>query len=61
MSTGGKDHTHKFDPDSGWCWYCNLREDGRLISKSGDVYQPGRGYTPAELDLIRRRIQEQTT
>lgn len=56
MSLGGKDHTHAFDPISGWCAYCNLREDGRLVSKGGDVWQPGRGYTPAELDTIRQRI-----
>ena len=59
MSTGGKDHEHRFDPVSGWCWYCNLREDGRLVSKGGDVWQSGRGYSAAELDTIRRRLQEQ--
>ena len=57
MSTGGLGHEHVFDAISGWCARCNLREDGRLLSKGGDVYQPGRGYTPAELDSIRQRIQ----
>lgn len=58
MSLGGKDHEHRFDPISGWCAYCNLREDGRLVSKGGDVWQPGRGYTASELDSIRTRIKE---
>lgn len=41
MSTGGVGHAHVFDPVSGWCAYCNLRQDGRLIGKGGDVYRPG--------------------
>lgn len=57
--TGGVGHEHAFDPISGWCAHCNLRDDGRLVSKGGDVFQPGRGYTPAELDTIRTRIQQQ--
>ena len=59
MTLGGKGHTHRFDPVSGWCAFCNLREDGRLVSKGGDVWQPGRDYSAAELDTIRRRLQEQ--
>lgn len=42
MTLGGKGHTHRFDPDSGWCAYCNLRDDGRLIGLGGAVWQPGR-------------------
>jgi hypothetical protein len=57
MSTGGVGHAHDFDPCSGWCAHCNLREDGRLVLKGGQVVQPGRGYTPEELDRIRQRIQ----
>ncbi|WP_288783773.1 hypothetical protein [uncultured Microbacterium sp.] len=46
-----------FDAISGWCAHCNLRDDGRLISKGGDVFHPGRGYSAAEIDSIRKRIQ----
>lgn len=56
MSTGGREHRHNFDPISGWCTHCNLREDGRLLGKGGEVLREGRGYTPAEIDHIRRRI-----
>lgn len=41
MSTGGPGHTHAFDPISGWCAYCNFRQDGRLISPGGHVWHPG--------------------
>ena len=41
MSTGGEGHFHRFDPVSGWCSACNLRRDGRLIGRGGDVYRPG--------------------
>lgn len=34
-------HSHQFDPVSGWCGRCNLRSDGRLIGKGGDVYRAG--------------------
>lgn len=55
MSTGGEGHAHRFDPVSGWCAFCNLRNDGRLLGKGGDIYRPGRPYTPEELDNLRRR------
>lgn len=55
MSTGGEGHTHSFDPISGWCGSCNLRDDGRLLGKGGDVFRTGRGYTPDELEYIRQR------
>lgn len=58
MSTGGVGHTHRFDPVSGWCGSCNLRDDGRLISPAGHVYREGRGYTPAELASIIERAKE---
>lgn len=55
MSTGGEGHEHVFDPISGWCAHCGLRDDGRLVAKGGAVYQPGRNYTDAELERIRRK------
>lgn len=55
MSTGGHDHKHHFDTVSGWCAFCNLRDDGRLLGKGGDVYRPGRDYTPTELEHFRQR------
>lgn len=55
MSTGGVGHTHSFDPVSGWCGSCNLRNDGRLLGKGGDIYKPGRGYTPEELEQYRQK------
>lgn len=37
-------HTHRFDPQSGWC-SCGLREDNRFLKKAVMVrYQPG--YNP---------------
>jgi hypothetical protein len=39
-------HEHQFDPLSGYCNRCGLRDDGRLISRNGDEYQPG-GRWPA--------------
>lgn len=57
MSLGGEGHAHAFDSISGWCAHCNLRDDGRLISKGGDVWRPGAGYTPEQLNDIRQRIQ----
>lgn len=55
MSITGEGHEHVFDPVSGWCGFCNLREDGRLVSKGGDVWRPGREYTPQELAEIREK------
>lgn len=55
MSTGGVGHTHRFDRVSGWCAFCNLREDGRLLGKGGDIYQPGRGYSPEEREQYRQK------
>lgn len=56
--TGGVGHTHRFDPVSGWCHYCNFRDDGRLVGPGGSVFRPGREYTADELEQIRRRIEE---
>lgn len=50
-------HEHDFDPLSGWCSRCSYRDDGRLIGKGGTVYQPGREYTPHELQDIREKAR----
>jgi hypothetical protein len=55
MSTGGVGHTHRFDPVSGWCAFCNLRDDNKLIGKGGDILRPGREYSPEELEQIRQK------
>lgn len=57
MSTGGAGHAHRFDPVSGWCHFCGLRDDGRLIHKGGELIHPGRGYSTEELANIRRHIE----
>lgn len=47
MSTGGPGHTHRFDPVSGWCAFCVLRDDGRLVGTGrlskhgGSVFRAG--------------------
>lgn len=61
MSTGGEGHVHRFDPISGWCGFCNLREDGKLVSKGGDILRPGREYSEQELEQIRRKARELCT
>jgi len=55
MSTGGPGHTHHFDPISGWCGFCNLRQDGRLIGKGGNVYRPGPSYDDQQIAAIREK------
>ena len=42
-------HAHDFDPLSGWCSRCGLRDDGRLVSFDGTEYRPGPEYTPEQL------------
>jgi len=58
MATGGKGHEHDFDPISGWCSSCNLRDDNKLIDKGGNVYRAGREYTQDELFEL---LQKATT
>lgn len=47
---------HRFDFVSGYCVHgCGNREDGRIVSREGNVIAPGPNYTPEELDAIRTR------
>ncbi|MDQ1128281.1 hypothetical protein QE381_000409 [Microbacterium sp. SORGH_AS 888] len=33
---------HRFDSPSGYCrWGCGVRDDGRVVSRAGDVIYPG--------------------
>ncbi|WP_161594085.1 hypothetical protein [Microbacterium sp. RG1] len=41
-------HEHAFDPLSGWCARCGLRDDNRLMNH-GTEYRPGPDYTPQQL------------
>jgi hypothetical protein len=43
-------HAHNFDPISGWCSRCGLRDDGRLINKGGDELRPPREQDLDELE-----------
>lgn len=54
-------HSHTFDPVSGWCHYCNLRRDNRLISKAGDIYRTGPYAHDDEtrIDQIIKAMKEQ--
>lgn len=58
MSTGGPGHTHRFDPVSGWCAFCNLRDDNKLIGKGGDILRPGREYSFDELEQYRQKASQ---
>jgi len=53
--TGGIGHTHDFDPISGWCAWCNLRDDGRLVAPGGAVWRTGPTYTREQLDAFREK------
>lgn len=55
MSTGGPEHRHLFDPISGWCAFCNLRDDNRLIGKGGQVYRTGPSYDDQQVHQIREK------
>lgn len=47
---------HQFDTISGYCVHgCGNREDGRIVSREGNVIAPGPEHTDAELAEIRRR------
>lgn len=58
MSTGGPGHTHSFDPVSGWCGFCNLRDDNKLIDKGGNTIRPGREYSLDELEYYRQKASQ---
>lgn len=55
MSTGGAGHEHSFHPVSGWCAWCNLRDDGRLVTKGGEVIHQGAEYTIDQLEQFRQK------
>nr|WP_274637064.1 hypothetical protein [Microbacterium bovistercoris] len=56
--TGGEGHQHRFDPISGWCAFCNLRDDGRLVSRDGAVWRPGPEYGSEQLHTFLTRATE---
>ena len=59
MSTGGPGHTHRFDPVSGWCAFCNLRDDNKLIDKGGEILRPGPDYSLDQLEQYRQKASQQ--
>lgn len=63
MSAGGVGHSHRFDPVSGYCAHCGLRQDGRLVDKSGRVFRHAPGIVPAleqqHIDQIVTAMKEQ--
>lgn len=59
MSTGGVGHTHRFDPVSGWCAFCNLRDDNKLIDKGGTILRPGPEYSIDQLEYYRQKASQQ--
>jgi len=55
----GKQLSHSFDPLSGWCLFgCGNREDGRIITRDGQVIEKGPQYTSEELGYIKARSDE---
>lgn len=55
---GGPGHEHQFSPISGWCAWCNLRDDGLLVDRGGNILRHGRDYTHEELQAIRARTEK---
>lgn len=52
-------HDHVYDDLSGWCLYCGVRDDGRLIDRySGHVLRAGPEYTPSMLRAHEKRVAE---
>jgi len=43
-----KPHVHDFDPVSGWCSGCTVRDDGRHAWR-GTIQQHGPAYTPDQI------------
>lgn len=48
-------HTHNFDPLSGWCSQCGLRDDGRLISRAGQIFHSGNNADPEQIQRDKGR------
>lgn len=49
---------HEFDYYSGWCKRgCGNRDDGRIVSRSGDLIQAVPEYTEAGLEKFRNRLE----
>lgn len=44
-------HVHTFDPISGWCRGCTVRDDGRQ-AWHGDIVRPGPTYTPDQTQAM---------
>lgn len=59
MSTGGPGHTHRFEA-SGWCAWCNLRDDNRLIDKGGEILRSGPTYSLDQLEQFRQKAGQQS-
>lgn len=54
-------HRHDFDPLSGWCSRCGLRDDNRLVdARSAAEYRPGPTYTPEQLAEFLHRTRNET-
>lgn len=54
--SGERVHVHVFDPISGWCSGCTVRDDGRH-AWHGDIVQPGPDYTPAQIGAFLERTR----
>lgn len=52
-----KGRSHTYDVLSGWCIYgCGNRDDGRIVTREGNVIEKGPQYTNAELgDMLARQ------
>ncbi len=50
---------HQFHPISGWCTrMCGVREDGRVITRDGQVILNGPDHTEEQLNIFRQRATE---
>lgn len=49
---------HDFDYWSGWCKRgCGNRDDGRIVSRSGELISSGPEYNEAGLEKFRTRLE----
>ena len=54
-----KGFSHSFDPLSGWCLFgCGNRDDGRIVTRDGQVIEKGPQYTAEELGFLQARSNE---